>query len=765
MKKEGWLLDLYPSEEGMVVWLKAQDGKALKFIDDYRPTLYVYGSLGDLKELKAELATSESVREMGYAEKRVRLRDYGKSKVMRIEVTSIARFPHFARKIVRLGGYRKYHLFNVDIPHTHAYLYGRDLFPLAKVRLAEGLKLNFELQDSVESGDYELPPLKSIWIDVEPERKRVLPSFDDPIASISVSRDGEGGTLEEGSEAEKLLNLVATVKEEDPDLIFTKGGDSWVIPYLARRAEANEVLDEMVLGREFEPVRVTKRRGMSYFSYGKIYFKPPARYLLGRIHIDVENSFIYGECGLEGLIELSRLTRVPLQEMARSSIGSAMSSIQLYQALKSEVLIPWMKREPEEFKTAWKLLEADRGGFIFEPKVGIHEGVGEIDFGSFYPAMMEKYNISPETVLCECCPDSSVKVPEIGYNICERRRGLIPQVLELVLRKRREYRRRMREVRDKELREVYRRRQTALKWILVTCFGYLGYRNARFGRIEAHESVTAFARDNLLKAARIAEGNGLEIVHGIVDSLWVKKLGASPSEFISLCREVEEKVGLPIFMEGVYKWIVFLPSKVRPEVPVLNRFYGVFEDGRLKARGIMMRRGDMPELIRRAQGEMLDRVSKAWDAKEFEERILEALDVVPKYARNLMGFRARAEDLAIYRQLSRHPLEYEVRAHTAIAARQMLSAGIELQPGQTIAYVVTDAEAKNPNLRVRPLPLIGKKARYDRRWYLDLLLGAGEELFGLFGYTKEKIAAEKLAMIKQVKFATGEVNMAKAHPR
>jgi len=752
MRLEGWLLDLYPSEGGMVVWLKTSDGKTVKFIDDYHPTLYVHASPEELKELEVQLATSESVKEISYAEKRVRLRDLEKSKVMKIEVTSISRFPHFARKIVRLGEYKKYHLFNVDIPHACAYLYEKDLFPLAKVGLTEGQKLKFELLDSVESCDYELPPLKSIWIDVEPERKGVLPSFEDPIASISISLNGREETLQDGSEVEKLLSLIAALKEEDPDLIFTKGGDSWVIPYLARRAEANEVLDEMVLGREFEPIRVSKRKGRSYFSYGKIYYKPPAQRLLGRIHIDVENSFIYSECGLEGLIELSRLTRVPLQEMARSSIGSAMSSIQLYTALKSDVLIPWMKREPEEFKTAWKLLEADRGGFIFEPKVGIHEGVGEVDFGSFYPAMMEKYNISPETVLCDCCQDSVVKVPEIDYNICEKRRGLIPQVLELVLRKREEYRRRMREAKDPELREIYGKRQAALKWILVTCFGYLGYRNARFGRIEAHESVTAFARDNLLRAARIAEENGFEIIHGIVDSLWLKKLGASPSEFLSLCKEVEEKVGLPIFLEGIYRWIVFLPSKVRPEVPVLNRFYGVFEDGRLKARGIMMRRRDTPELIRRAQGEMLDKVAKAWDAKEFVERISEALEVIPRYAKDLMGYRVRAEDLAFYRQLSRHPLAYEVEAHTAIAAKQMLSAGIELQPGQTIAYVVTNAEAKNPNLRVRALPLVGRRTKYDRLWYLDLLLEACEELFGLFGYTKEKIAAERLEMIKQVKF-------------
>jgi DNA polymerase-2 len=190
-------------------------------------------------------------------------------------------------------------------------------------------------------------------------------------------------------------------------------------------------------------------------------------------------------------------------------------------------------------------------------------------------------------------------------------------------------------------------------------------------------------------------------------------------------------------------------------VPVLNRFYGVFMGGRLKVRGVMVRRRDTPELIRRAQGEMLDEVAKAEDAEEFRERIPEALSVIPKYAGDLLGFRARVEDLAIYRQLSRHPLAYEVGAPTAIAARQMLEAGIELQPGQTISYVVTDAEARNPNLRVRALPLAGKKARYDGRWYLDLLLGAGEELFGLFGYAKEKIAAEKLAITSQAELVTG----------
>ena len=52
----------------------------------------------------------------------------------------------------------------------------------------------------------------------------------------------------------------------------------------------------------------------------------------------------------------------------------------------------------------------------------------------------------------------------------------------------------------------------------------------------------------------------------------------------NLCDEIEKELNLPIGFEGRYKWIVFLNSRVNQKVPVLNRYYGVFEDGKLKVR-------------------------------------------------------------------------------------------------------------------------------------------------------------------------------------
>jgi DNA polymerase elongation subunit (family B) len=97
--------------------------------------------------------------------------------------------------------------------------------------------------------------------------------------------------------------------------------------------------------------------------------------------------------------------------------------------MKDDILIPWKKSEPESYKSGWELLVADRGGFIFEPKLGIHDDVVEVDFSSMFPNLMATRNISPETIRCRCCTNSSLRVPELGYNICQKREGIVPKTL------------------------------------------------------------------------------------------------------------------------------------------------------------------------------------------------------------------------------------------------------------------------------------------------------------------------------------------------
>ncbi len=746
------MLDVYPSNLGeMTVWILAESGERIKLTDKFQPKIYVSGRIVDLSRLTDNLSTIRSVVSWRYVKKYADYMEDKWSNVLEITTIDCRRIPHFARQLLRLGEYQKFRLHNVDVPAAQTYLYDKEVFPLARVAVTvQGERIAYWLLDSVESVDYIAPPLRTMKMHVKIATDNPFPNFNDAIESIVLECSGEKVVVAEGDEGEKILKMVGTIEDKDPDIVFTRGGDSFLFPYLAHRALVNGVLNRLVLGRENVPLRAKKEKGITFFSYGRVYFKAPMRRLYGRIHIDEENTFIYSACGLDGLIEVSRTCRVPLHRAARASIGTIMSSLQLYQAVRDDILIPWKKREPEAFKSAWELLVADRGGFIFEPRQGIHDHVAEVDFSSMYPTLMAKKNISAETVLCKCCSDSRLKVPELRYNVCEKREGIVPRTLEMILKKRATYKRLKNEVGNLEAQQVFNRRQNALKWILVTCFGYLGYKNARFGKVDAHIAVCAFAREALLRTVRIAEKRGFEIVHGIVDSLWLKKKGASPREYVELCRAVSKEIGVQLKVEGRYRWIVFLPSRMHAEVPVLNRYYGVFESSKIKVRGIEAVRRDTPPFIKSAQIAMIKVLAGASNSEAFMKKISGSIEVLRDYVEKLKRQDVDVRDLIVSKQLSMHPDRYTHDVFQAIAAKQLMKEGIEISGGQIVRYLITDSDNKRPIKRVKVAELVNVDTRFDVEKYVDMLIMAGANILSPFGYSEEQLKDHVVYGEKQI---------------
>jgi DNA polymerase elongation subunit (family B) len=462
----------------------------------------------------------------------------------------------------------------------------------------------------------------------------------------------------------------------------------------------------------------------------------PALPLFGRWHLDARNSFFLSETGLAGLLELSRLAKVPVQKLARTSPGTAITYLQLERALSEGILVPWKKGEPERWKTAWDLLVADKGGLVYEPLLGLYEGVGEIDFASMYPSLMVHHNISPETVGCACCPEAAT--PEIGISTCRKREGLVTKTLRPILARRA----RLKGLRDGamgEARDLLDARQNALKWILVCCFGYLGYRNARFGRIEAHEAVTAHSRETLLTAMAIAEGRGFRALHAIVDSLWLQKPGATEADYATLCAAIREATGIPIALEGIYKWIAFLPSRTHPGVGVPNRFVGALPGGGLKIRGIEQRRSDTPAFVREAQEAMLAVLARAEGAAGFRAAVPAVLEVLAEAAARLREGRVPVEALTISKTVSQEAGAYRTNSLVALASRQMAAAGVPVHPGEQVRYVITGFDKHDAGERVRALPLLTPDLTYDAAKYLEMLLEAAATLLQPAGITPAAI--------------------------
>jgi len=737
----GWILDVYPSTLGEVaVWIIGENGERVRLTDKFEPKIYVSGKEEDIERLASRLFSSKIIASWNFTYKLAHVTDAEKSKVLEITLKDCRKTSSFTCNVSRMGDYLRYEVHNCDLHGDQNYVFNRDIFPLAFVEVEiEGTGLKYTLLDSVESIDYSIPPLRIMTLRVEIAKKGKIANLKDPIANILVTQADKQVNIDSTEEGEKLLQLVKIVKELDPDIILTAGGDSHLFPYLIRRAAINSVLDRFILSRDEVSFATKNVHGRTFFSYGRTFYRAPTRRLFGRIHVDESNTFILSECGFEGLIEIARTCRVPLHKASRSSIGSSMSSLQFYQAIKDDVLIPRNKSIPEAFKSAYELLVGDRGGFVYEPHVGIHDLVGEVDFASMYPSLMAKNNISAETVLCRCCPDSHLRVPELNYHICEKRVGIVPKTLRLILTKRLKYKRLKEEAKDPALREVYDRRQAALKWILVTCFGYLGYRNAKFGTVDGHMGVCAFGREAFLKAARMAESRGFTIIHGIVDSLWLKKDEATIHEYIDLCSEISQEIGVPLNFEGRYKWIAFLPSKMHPRIGVLNRYYGVMESGKVKVRGLEVRRRDTPRFVYDAQMEMIKVLSSANSSKEFLEKIPEALGVVKNYRQKLLNGEVSVWDLIVTKHLSKYPREYKQKVSQVIAAEQLMKEGAEVHAGKNIRFLFTNAGAKRYERRVKAEELIEKNVSPDTKKYLLLLYAAAASLLSPLGYSTKEI--------------------------
>ncbi len=137
----------------------------------------------------------------------------------------------------------------------------------------------------------------------------------------------------------------------------------------------------------------------SYFAYGQVIHRGQQLLLFGRWHIDAYNAVFFHDYGLEGVLELARVTALPAQNVARVSPGTGISAMQILTALRDGILVPWHKQQAESPKTALDLLHADQGGLVYQPTIGLHRDVAEIDFISMYPSIMAHFNISPETVI------------------------------------------------------------------------------------------------------------------------------------------------------------------------------------------------------------------------------------------------------------------------------------------------------------------------------------------------------------------------------
>ncbi len=640
-------------------------GKLEYEFHDNTTWIFVTGSGYDLDFLEAQL---ETVPYISIA--RDRMADiFGTKNGIRIDLKP-SRIRDMVFAINRIGSGRKFQIYNSDINPIlrYAALNGLKFFDLANSLDIEPDIVSVKIIPVLDRGN-----VRAFWID-----DKYYSSVDG--RSLSALRDSlwQSLVIVYGNEFNSFLSLLSSAER---------------------------------MG--FDIPRYRKTKGGSYESYGRIMYKSDSLQMSGRICIPAE-SFIYSESGLHGIYQISRISLLPPEISAIVTPGTAVSSLEVSHALSKGILVPLYKNDHESEKTLDELFTMDRGGLALQPEPGIYEDVYEIDFSSMYPSIIVRYNLSPETISRK----QGFEVPDSPYFIEYEKRGFLSEALEFLLDTRLFYK----SVKTKS--DVYAKRDAALKWLLLTSFGYTGYKNAKFGRIEVHEAITSLGRWSLTQAIDIAHSNGFEVIHGIVDSLWLKGKGSIKK----VLEEIKEKTRIDIVLEGHYRWIVFFPAE--NGIGAVNRYVGLKYDQTYKFRGIELRRTDIPMLCKKFQAEGLEILRSCGSPDEIGEKKGEVENLKKRYLATIGT--TGPEDLRINVVASKRLPDYRVNGIQKKTLEEYAKHGVELQPGQSTSVIVT-------SWRGRSLSLNPEEDEFDRKYYTKLLLRS----FRIFDFIFSKVSTKK----------------------
>ena len=132
-----------------------------------------------------------------------------------------------------------------------------------------------------------------------------------------------------------------------------------------------------------------------------------------------------------------------------------------------------------------------------------------------------------------------------------------------------------------------------------------------------------------------------------------------------------------------------LPSKRNVRIPVPNRYFGVFQDGEIKYRGIELRHHDTPPWVAKTQLAVLQCLAQAKTLALVQAYISQACEIVAQAKRDLRAGRVPVDDLLITQRLSREVEAYKSPSPAARAALQLVEMGIKVAPGQAIQFVYT----------------------------------------------------------------------------
>jgi len=443
---------------------------------------------------------------------------------------------------------------------------------------------------------------------------------------------------------------------------------------------------------------------------------------------------------------------VPLQFLFLRGQGIKIFSRVAYEASKRNQII-----------LAQEALEGDgigyEGAIVISPKIGMYleTPIAVLDFNSLYPSSMIGENLSPDTFLFkkvysktgklvsyEGLPADKVKglegYHEISYDedgckcVCAYMQpekdkplsfGLIPMALQIMLKKRKEARKKMEDpTLDDAQKSVYNGLQLAYKVVANSIYGQLGSRTSPIRKMCVAACTTAVGRRSLLFAKTTVEADGAEVVYGDTDSIFVKFPGKDLVGAIKAGQEAAAKItaGCPhsAFVIGYektfYPFILFCRK----------RYVGMkYEEDPTKCKrasmGIVLKRRDNAPIVKDVYGGALDIILEDKDVKKAAEFVKTMLVKVLKSELPIEKFAVTKQLRDDYKAMKEgYDGPATVPAHRILADRMTKrDPGNAPSVGERLQYVYIQTDKKLQADKIETIEFMQKnKLKLDSQFYI-----------------------------------------------
>eukprot|EP00968_Pinguiococcus_pyrenoidosus_P017990 scaffold1833_cov255-Pinguiococcus_pyrenoidosus.AAC.8 len=260
-------------------------------------------------------------------------------------------------------------------------------------------------------------------------------------------------------------------------------------------------------------------------------------------------------------IEMARVTGVPIDYLLGRGQQIKVYSMLLRKCRSVDLLIPNLRRQPAD--------ATYEGATVIEPiRKFYQEPVATLDFASLYPSIMQAWNLCYSTLIT---PQAAMQMDDEDYekSPCgfyflrrEKRKGILPEILEELLGARKRAKKDMKNATDAFEKAVQNGRQLALKVSANSVYGFTGATVGQLPCLEIASSVTSYGRELLLQTRSLVEAhytkaNGYQhdavVVYGDTDSVMVNFGVATVAEAMPLAEDAAERVSKqfkrPILLE------------------------------------------------------------------------------------------------------------------------------------------------------------------------------------------------------------------------